>query len=141
MTLVMSHAFLEADQEQNSRKSAAFRAGLPGARRKFILRTMRFAPLVILVLVWAAPAAAAPTCEGRQGQAMRCGAPGAMPLGWRAPVADRQLPGADRRDVFAALAGIVLLFALIALLPEFDGSRAEDWEPEGGKSDPHSGLR
>jgi hypothetical protein len=33
--------------------------GLPGARRGFILRTMRFAPLVLLVLVWAAPAAAA----------------------------------------------------------------------------------
>lgn len=64
-----------------------------------------------------------------------------MPLGWRAPVADRQLPIADRHDVSEALAGIVLLFALIALLPEFDGSRAEDWEPEDSNSDPHSGLR
>jgi hypothetical protein len=141
MTLVMSHAVLEADHEQHARKSAAFRADLPDARRGLILDAMRVAPLVLLVLVWAVPVAAAPTCEGRQGQAMRCGTPGAMPLGWRAPVADRQLPGADRRDVFVALAGIVLLFALIALLPEFDGSRAEDWEPEDGKSDPYSGLR
>jgi hypothetical protein len=112
-----------------------------GAVARGILAAMRFAPLVLLVLIWAAPAAAAPTCEGRQGQAMRCGTPGAMPLGWRAPVADRHLPGADRHDVFAAFAGIVLLFALIVLLPDFDGSRAEDWEPGDDNSDPHSGFR
>jgi hypothetical protein len=88
---------------------------------------MRFA--IALVLLLATPALAAPTCEGREGQTVRCGAPDAMPLGWTAPQADRKLPGADKRDVQEAVAIIVLLFALIALLPEFDGSRAEDWEP------------
>jgi hypothetical protein len=52
-----------------------------------------------------------------------------MPLGWTAPQADRPPQDADRRDVLEAVAIIVLLFVVIALLPEFDGSRAEDWEP------------
>lgn len=88
---------------------------------------MRFA--ILLLLLFATPSLAAPTCEGRQGQAMRCGAPGAMPLGWTAPAADRHVPAANGADLLEAVGFLVLLFALIALLPEFDGSRAEDWEP------------
>ena len=93
---------------------------------------MRFAILMFLLLS-AAPALAAPTCEGRQGQAMRCGAPGAMPPGWRAPAAERQVAPADPREVEKAIAVLVLLFALIALLPEFDGSRSEDWQSGDGQ--------
>jgi hypothetical protein len=81
-------------------------------------------------LLFAPPVTAAPTCQGREGQTMRCGTPGAMPLGWTAPEGQRHLPGADRRLVWIAGGTIFLLFALIALLPEFDGSRAEDWEPD-----------
>jgi len=96
-------------------------------------RVMRFA--IVLVVLLTTPALAAPTCEGREGQTMRCGAPGAMPLGWTAPQADRPPQATDRGDVFEAAAIIVLLFVLIALLPEFDGSRAQDWEP-GDREEP-----
>lgn len=84
----------------------------------------------MMFLLFGVPAVAAPTCEGREGQSMCCGAPGAMPLGWTAPQADRHVPAANAGDVLEAIGLLVLLFALIALLPEFDGSRAEDWEPK-----------
>jgi hypothetical protein len=102
-----------------------------GNRRLAYLCNMRLA--IAFVLLLATPALAAPTCEGQEGQAMRCGAPGAMPLGWTAPEENRRAPSADRRDVLEAAGLIVLLFALIALLPEFDGSRSEDWRPQDGE--------
>jgi hypothetical protein len=53
-----------------------------------------------------------------------------MPLGWTAPEADRHMAGADRHEAWMAAGIIVLLFALIALLPDFDGSQPKDWEPD-----------
>jgi hypothetical protein len=76
----------------------------------------------------ATPALAAPTCQTQTGETARCGTPGAMPLGWEAPP--------DGRPAFAALDanqafGIVLMaciFALLALMPDFDGRRSSDWD-------------
>ena len=79
-----------------------------------------------------APAEAAPTCQNQAGDTMRCGTKRhAMPVGW---VPSPQLlwrrqisqpPGPARRDLAGRrFLGIGLLFALIALLPEFDGSPA-----------------
>jgi hypothetical protein len=89
--------------------------------------------LVILVLLFAvSPASAAPTCQDSNGGTIKCGAPGAMPVGWTPPperLWDRPLsqpPGTDA--VVTALCILGLLFALIALLPEFDGSHGSDWE-------------
>ena len=91
---------------------------------------MRVAIFLMLALICAAPAMAAPTCQTRTGMTARCGAPGAMPVGWTAPEADRHIPAGNPEDLWEAVAGILLLFALIALLPEFDGSRSEDWESD-----------
>jgi hypothetical protein len=84
---------------------------------------MRVAGVSVLALMmFAMPAAwSAPTCQDRSGMTTRCGTEGAMPVGWTAPEADRHLPEGNPRDIWEAAAGILLLFALIALLPEFDG--------------------
>ncbi len=56
-----------------------------------------------------------------------------MPVGWRLSSEERArrgIPvpqGPATGDVLEAVAAIALFLALIALLPEFDGSRGEDW--------------
>jgi len=93
---------------------------------------MRPTLLAILLSLLLTPsvATAAPTCQDRNGNTMRCGASGAMPVGW-SPSPQQifahqlsQPPGPGRRDLLEAFLCIGLLFALIALLPEFDGSPA-----------------
>ncbi|HET6971776.1 MAG TPA: hypothetical protein VFH92_11665 [Phenylobacterium sp.] len=85
-----------------------------------------------LALLAAAPAQAAPTCLDRDGVTVRCGTPGAMPVGWTPPPGtpdpadDSPAPGlAELAGLAAVLGG---LFALLALMPEFDG-----WD--GGERD------
>ena len=83
---------------------------------------MRLVMASMLALIFTMPAAwCAPTCQDRSGMTIRCGTDGAMPVGWAAPEADRHVPEGRSRDIWEAAAGLILLFALIALLPEFDG--------------------
>ena len=78
-------------------------------------------------LTFCAPALAAPTCEDRHGATVRCGVKDAMPVGWKAPAYDRVTPPAgNRRDMVIAAGAVLLLLALIALLPDFDGFGAAD---------------
>ena len=90
-----------------------------------------------LVSLWliAAPAAlAAPTCIERNGTPTRCGAPRAMPIGWSLPAEElrrRDLanpPGAQLGTLLKAVCVVGVFLCAIALLPEFDGTRNEDWE-------------
>jgi hypothetical protein len=88
--------------------------------------------LLILALLLAAPAAqAAPTCQDRDGDTIRCGTRGAMPVGWTPSpqqLWDRQLsrtPGPSRSKILSAFCVLGLILALIALLPEADGWREE----------------
>jgi hypothetical protein len=79
------------------------------------------------------PALAAPTCQDRSGVTTRCGTNGGMPVGWTAPEWDRHFAPADRGLIFKAVAGIVLVLALIALMPDFEGGHwdreeDDDWE-------------
>ena len=59
-----------------------------------------------------------------------------MPLGWTLPLADRlNRPPAGPPDptpieLGGVCAIIILLFALIALMPDFDG-----WSPDAGKTE------
>ena len=92
------------------------------------------AAVAALLLLVATAALAAPTCLNKSGDTVRCDARDAMPVGW-APspqqIQDWQMarpPGPSTGDVLRVVLGIVLLLALIALLPEFDGSRNADWE-------------
>ncbi len=93
------------------------------------LGILRFvlAALVAGMLLDAPAAVAGPICEDRAGEAVRCEDPRAMPLGWTAPL-DQRLKRADQgppEPTAAELGGvfalILLLFALIALMPDFDG--------------------
>jgi len=89
-------------------------------------------------LLLAAPAAmAAPTCDNRSGETVRCGTPGAMPVGWTPSPADVQDRHAVPPDLSPAEAAALIyilgaFFALIALMPDFDGRRDSDWDEQEG---------
>jgi hypothetical protein len=88
---------------------------------------IRVAFILAATLAVTSPAQAAPTCQDRSGVTTRCGTDGAMPVGWTAPEWDRHFAPADRGLIFKAVAGIVLVLALIALMPDFEGSK---WDRE-----------
>lgn len=95
---------------------------------------MRAWPLILALLLAAPMAVAAPTCQDRSGGTIRCGTPGAMPVGWTPSpqqLWDRQLsrtPGPRRSELLSAFGVVGLILALIALLPDADGWREEDEE-------------
>jgi len=86
------------------------------------------------VFLSAGPAPAAPTCQDRNGLTIKCGVEGAMPVGWTLPFEERRSKpaGPSASELFGLIATIGLLFALIALLPEFDGRRDSDWDRQEG---------
>jgi hypothetical protein len=96
-----------------------------------------FAMLALLV---STPAAlAAPTCQNKDGTTIRCGAAEAMPVGWSLPPAEFNSRQAALRSDEAnpmalpnALFFIVLLLALFAFLPDFDGRNDADWDEQEG---------
>jgi hypothetical protein len=85
------------------------------------------------------PAAfAAPTCQDRNGDTIRCGTPGAMPVGWTLSPQARLLrgtkPSGPTPGALLAMISIVGgLFALIALMPDFDGWHDGDWDKQEGE--------
>jgi hypothetical protein len=101
-------------------------------------RAGRSIGLVVLMLCLATTAAAGPTCENPGGDAVRCGSPGAMPLGWTVSAEQRRihlarLPPDPTPLQLLGLAGLIAsLFALIALMPDFEGWEATDRQPEDG---------
>jgi hypothetical protein len=81
--------------------------------------------ILTAAMLLAAPASiAAPTCQDRNGDTVRCGTERAMPVGWTAP-APQQAPSAPV-DMFALGVFLFGFFALIALMPNFDGR----WDPQ-----------
>jgi hypothetical protein len=91
--------------------------------------------ILATVMLLTAPAIhAAPTCQDRDGLTIRCGTPGAMPVGWSLPFEERKLrpPIPSASQMLTLIATLGLLFALIALLPQFDGSRSSDWDKQEG---------
>jgi hypothetical protein len=74
----------------------------------------------------ASVAHAAPTCVDQNNIVRRCGTPGAMPVGWSPPdavAAEQSEP--DASTLFSLVCIVGGLFALIALMPDFDG----EWGP------------
>ena len=90
------------------------------------------------VLLLAAPAAlAAPTCDNRNGDTVKCGTPGAMPVGWAPSPGDvldhsTTPPQLSPAEAVALIYILGAFFALIALMPEFDGWREGDWDKQEG---------
>ena len=90
--------------------------------------------LAAIMLCTVHAAHAAPTCQDRDGLTIRCGTPGAMPVGWSLPYEDRKLrpPIPSVGELLKLFATLGLLFAMIALLPQFDGTRSGDWDKHEG---------
>jgi hypothetical protein len=84
--------------------------------------------LIAIILIGnGASASAGPTCEDRAGEAVRCEDARAMPPGWTLSLDDRLKQSASEPPdpTPAQLGGVFVLiflfFALIALMPDFDG--------------------
>jgi hypothetical protein len=98
---------------------------------KNVMRKLLLTVSVSALLLVAPAARAAPTCQTRNGDTIRCATPGAMPVGWTAPDAfwPRRNPAPQTDNAMWKAIGVVGLFlALIALMPEFDGTRVGDWD-------------
>ncbi len=93
---------------------------------------------VLAALLASQTVTAAPTCLNRAGDGVRCGVPGAMPVGWSPPpeqVAARLAampPGPDLGHMMVMIYVVGAIFAIIALMPEFDGRNPEDWDEQEG---------
>jgi hypothetical protein len=97
--------------------------------------------IVAAELFVAAPVApAAPICEDRAGEAVRCVDSRAMPLGWTLPLDERLKhpdpgpPEPTTVELSGVFALIFLFFALIALMPDFDGWAPNGTDKEGDES-------
>jgi len=99
---------------------------------------MRASIALVALLLAASPAAAGPSCVDRRGETIRCGTAGAMPVGWDLPPGEQAARRAARSSELGPgqLAGLLLfvggLFALFALLPDFDGA----WDEADGDAGP-----
>jgi hypothetical protein len=87
----------------------------------------------LALTLMATPAPAAPICLNRAGDPVHCEAHGAMPLGWTLPPQEAEAhkaahPGPPATEVWKTVGLLALLFALIALMPPFDGRRDQDWQ-------------
>ena len=89
-----------------------------------------------LALLLASPAVAAPTCENSRGDTVRCGTDGAMPVGWVLSAQERKQLRPELSDepgpvkLLQTLCVLGVFFSVLALMPDFDGSRSEDWDPQ-----------
>jgi len=112
-----------------------------GQTRTGVMRSAVATLGILAALSFAPPALAAPTCQDQDGGTIKCGTPGAMPVGWTPTpqhlleVSRAQPPGTDMANGLQALYLIALLLGLIALLPEFDGTHAADWGRQEGDAD------
>jgi hypothetical protein len=95
------------------------------------MRAKAFRLVLAAALLTASAAGAAPTCQTKYGDVARCGTPGAMPVGWTLSPAEHQYWRPDTPTPPAQLLGMAAIiggfFALIALMPNFDGSKGADW--------------
>jgi hypothetical protein len=90
--------------------------------------------IATMVLFVALVTLAARACLRRNGDAIRCGTPSAMPVGWTPlprQLAERlaSMPAGPNLDKILTIACIIgAIFALIALMTRFDG----EWDRQEG---------
>lgn len=98
-------------------------------------RNLRPAIIIALAaLLSGVPAAAAPTCQTANGETIRCGIAGAMPVGWRLAAEQYgERADQDAPEIFKwlqAVCAVGVLFAIMAAMPDFDGTRPGEWDSE-----------
>lgn len=99
--------------------------------------TLRAAALAVALILVPMSALAGPSCVDRQGEMIRCGTPGAMPVGWSPPPEQARARLAARGDDIGPgkLIGLACfvggLLALFLLMPDFQGrwDRQEEEDP------------
>lgn len=88
----------------------------------------------VFVLSSASAALAAPTCNDALGHTVRCGTPGAMPVGWepspevlaaREPEAPSEFSSTQMFGLVCFIGGLLALFAL---LPDFEDEKGGGWD-------------
>jgi hypothetical protein len=95
---------------------------------------------LIVALLLASPVVAAPTCETLRGETVRCGTAGAMPVGWALSAQEREELRPELSNepsltkLLQTLCALGVFFSLLALMPDFDGSRSEDWDSQEDES-------
>jgi hypothetical protein len=93
------------------------------------------AAIVVALLAGGSAAIAAPTCQNHNGDAVRCGTAGALPVGQVVPPQSRPADRLANSLTPAAILGLVCViggvFALIALMPRFGGQ----WDKQQGDDD------
>jgi hypothetical protein len=103
------------------------------------MRSILLALIATATLFAASAAMAAPTCQDRNGDTIRCGTEGAMPVGWTLPADQRSRvlaarPAEPPPNLLGLGLFLVGFFALLALLPDFDGKwdrqERDEEEPE-----------
>ncbi len=95
---------------------------------------------VAAALIFAgSPAAGAPTCQNLKGETVKCGATGAMPVGWT--LSEREHPEQSEVPLAGSLSQwmqavcvLGVFFALLAMMPDFDGSQPGEWDREEGEN-------
>ena len=103
------------------------------------MRALILAAAVSATLL-SAPALAAPTCQDKDGDTIKCGTPGAMPVGWTLSPQQRlerqrsRPTGPSMNELLELICVIGVFFGLMALLPEFDG-----WGDETERDDQERG--
>jgi hypothetical protein len=110
----------------------------PAARSGRSARALTATVAAGLGLFAASPGVTAPTCQDRAGETIRCGAPGAMPVGWSPPpgdIARHSDGGPSPTQMFGLVLAIGSIFALIALLPPFDSARDGAWDAQEDDGD------
>ena len=99
-------------------------------------------PPLVFALGLSSTALSAPTCQDIEGRVARCGTEKAMPVGWSpstSQVFDRRPTGPESPglpELVAMLYVVGAVFALIALMPPFDGRNGEDWDEQEGDDQP-----
>jgi hypothetical protein len=97
------------------------------------MRRIIVAVTAAAMLLTAPAAIAGPTCQDISGATVRCATPGALPVGAASPDAEGIPPTVSQ--MLSLIVVIGGLAALIALLPDFDGRRGEDWDRQEGDDD------
>lgn len=99
-----------------------------------INRSHRLATVIgLAALLSGLPVDAAPTCQTANGETIKCGVAGAMPVGWRFPTEQYRDEGSS--EIFKwlqAICAVGVLFAIMAAMPDFDSTHPGEWDNEEG---------